>query len=656
MYRITSVRLHNICQHADLNVKVESGLTGILAPNGTGKTNLCRGLVYGLTGLVDGLWGNQQTLQKDGTADIGFVHVEFTDGKHEYSIRRFSTSSAKFPDVLTKDGKEWCKRRALVDSAMKDVFGMSCKLMFQVCWGRQGELAQLLMSPPAIISDFLGKVFDMKHLETVRSRIKDAIDTIPVPSPECRSQLESDRKALASLPDIKELEEALELVEGQLKARNDELIKMKISMATGITESQHAERLQQSRDLVKTLESQEADLRAVAGDFESDKTREEADAAYSALLDRRNETAELLRDVSAQQSRTEAEIAGLKAKQDALDSERDVILKCVSSPGKSCPLCGHEIDDWESFSSRAIQGVSSYKSFAEYDKYYNEQMAAVNAARKRLVDDLEKITANVSALEELNAAADAQLASRKVEVAWYMLQDCLSSLERARSTLALVESEAVRPDGVGREVSSVELEVRDLQATCDSTKALIADTKARKTLLEDYVKRDEESLAEYEKVGSVLEALNAIRDALSAGRAQARYIKARVRALNSILAKYMAYTELPFNVWLDPERRMFLYRTPAGYAHPAVHLSGAQRAMVSVALQMALYDVMRPNMCLYIIDEPTEPLDDGNKEIMACMFDRMNRMVASAGGTMLIVTRDQPLIDCCNNILELKNG
>lgn len=90
--------------------------------------------------------------------------------------------------------------------------------------------------------------------------------------------------------------------------------------------------------------------------------------------------------------------------------------------------------------------------------------------------------------------------------------------------------------------------------------------------------------------------------------------------------------------------------------HPACHLSGAQQSMSALALQMALFEAMRPNLNLYLIDEPAEALDEENKLVMADMFSRMTRMLPSVDGTMLIVTRDRPIVEACENVVDVTSG
>ncbi len=75
--------------------------------------------------------------------------------------------------------------------------------------------------------------------------------------------------------------------------------------------------------------------------------------------------------------------------------------------------------------------------------------------------------------------------------------------------------------------------------------------------------------------------------------------------------------------------------------------------MSAVALQMALFNVINPQINLFLIDEPSEALDDGNKVVMAEMFRRMNNMLNAMHGTMLIVSRDEKMVESCETIITV---
>lgn len=66
MLLLEKITLKNACQHADLVIILPQGLSAIVGPNGAGKSSILRLVAYGLTGLIDGTWGTQSNLQKDG--------------------------------------------------------------------------------------------------------------------------------------------------------------------------------------------------------------------------------------------------------------------------------------------------------------------------------------------------------------------------------------------------------------------------------------------------------------------------------------------------------------------------------------------------------------------------------------------------------------
>ena len=229
MLTVTRLKLHNICQYEDIDVPIETGLMAICGRNGSGKSTLLRGLMYGLTGLVDGSWGTQQNLQKDGTATPGYVVVSLKDDQSnkEYTIKRFSTAGTKFPDSVTEfykgETKEVATRRKTVDAFLGELYGIPCALLFQLCWGRQGQLDMLLTAPAAYVSTFLSGVWNTKYLETLRDRLKGAIDKVAVMADPMKSIEESAKERLGleqALPGLAEKEKGLQ---ASIEAKGKEL-------------------------------------------------------------------------------------------------------------------------------------------------------------------------------------------------------------------------------------------------------------------------------------------------------------------------------------------------------------------------------------------------------------------------------------------------
>jgi DNA repair exonuclease SbcCD ATPase subunit len=149
--------------------------------------------------------------------------------------------------------------------------------------------------------------------------------------------------------------------------------------------------------------------------------------------------------------------------------------------------------------------------------------------------------------------------------------------------------------------------------------------------------------------------LTLLRDVFSQQRAQARYLASKADELNARLASFLEMTGMPFNLYLDKDQRVFKYTSEGGFEHPTAHLSGAQKNISAVALQMALVEVISPNINLFLFDEPSESLDTENKIVMSELFKRMNRLLPSIGGTMLIVSRDEQLIEACEQTININS-
>ena len=180
--------------------------------------------------------------------------------------------------------------------------------------------------------------------------------------------------------------------------------------------------------------------------------------------------------------------------------------------------------------------------------------------------------------------------------------------------------------------------------------------KTSKEFLEVDIKRLEDQQSQAHVNDNAREVLTALRDVLSRERAQARYLDAKIEEINERLAAFMRGTDLPFSLRLNPQTHLFEYTTVSGHTHPAGHLSGAQANISAVLLQMAIFEVVQPQINLFLVDEPSEALDDQNKLMMAGLFQRMNNLLPAIEGVMLIVTRDWQLIDSCNNQINISEG
>ena len=655
MFRITGLRLTNICQHAALTTDIKPGLTAVMGRNGSGKTSLLRALVYGLTGLVDGSWGSQQSLQKDGSVVVGSVEVDFTDGSETYTVKRCAAASPKFPDVVfDSKGNILAQRRQKVNEYMETVFGMPCPLMFQVCWGRQGELASLLKATPATVSTFLSQVFDTKQLEKIREKLKLQLDTIAQFPSSCGDSLQADKEALEALLPESQLQATVDALSAAHTKAADSLQQLLLKRSNAISKEDYESAKQ-------ALETRLADLQQALAELNfatSPAKPEDSLQSLQAQLSEAERKHSKLTQSSLTCSFNLKEIEGkLEATNRELEQTRQqwktFTEQIKQAETHTCMFCGGEVTNHEAYKKAMLKFAFSCDDFAKSETAQQEKEQALQQQiqlQEETKASLNSLMAETAAGLEAAETTKLDLAE-KINAALYW--KLTNEIEDVKHSLDTLGGTPVLDDELAAVISRAEAEVQSTSAKLNEARNTLIETRANRILLERAVEASSKLVKQAEINTEARRVLSFIRDALSQPRAQARYLRTRIERLNLELARYLTLTGMPFSLKLDPESRTFVFTTPEGVQHPASHLSGAQQAMSAVALQMALFAVMQPNLNLYLIDEPTESLDDGNKATMADMFAKMQTMLPSVEGTMLIVTRDDPVIASCGNTIEV---
>lgn len=657
MITLIGIKLKNICQYDEFTADISTGLTAVVGRNGTGKTTLLRALVYALTGLVDGSWGTQQNLQKDGTSVVGYAEATVTDGRQYWSVRRFSTSNVKFADVVVDaELNTVASGRKKVNAFMETLFGMSCQLMFQICWGRQGELAYLLKATPSTVSTFLSMLFDTKIMERVREKLKLQIDTIAALPSDCEQQLANTESALAAL-------ESDDDIAAQDKCALDELqhVTARISALEGtahLTPQEKADIVNARKadldEATRKLSLVPAPAERMDVDLDANRCayqREEVLSTISAVESQRT-------NALTMQMAHEKSVATLDAKIAELHTAMTTVNKAVGEGTGVCPLCGSTISDTEDYKAHVI-GYLEPNWKGTLDDYISTVREKIESLTRQRSRDIELADGRKKAIAELDSQLKELYEARdwldKVSVQLYR-DSLVADAEAFTARLKEAEALIAWDDNTCSEHDALTRRRAELEALHNSLVRKASDTAARRELLTKYADDYRHAVQQYHINSDARQLLNEIRDAMSQSRAQARYLHTRITMLNMYLQRYVTQTGMPFVIKLDPDKRLFVYTTPDGVEHPAGHLSGAQQAMASVALQMAIFAVAEPNMNLYLIDEPTEACDDANKQIMAGMFEKMNAMLEASSGVMLIVARDEQTIASCANILEVGNA
>src|SRR3569832_1778785 len=97
--RIHSVRLTHIRQHAVSVIEIETGLTGIIGENGSGKTTIHKAIAWAMYGSAAAR-GNRESIRSLRAAPKAQVRVEldFELGGHRYRVIRGLTNAELYLD------------------------------------------------------------------------------------------------------------------------------------------------------------------------------------------------------------------------------------------------------------------------------------------------------------------------------------------------------------------------------------------------------------------------------------------------------------------------------------------------------------------------------------------------------------------------------
>lgn len=174
--RLNSLRLCNFRQHADTYITFDSGLTGIIGANGSGKTTILEAIAWALYGQ-DAARGKKETIRSLRAGPNARVKVEldFELGGHRYRVERGLTHAE-----LYLDGAEQPIANSLtgVTDMLRRRLGMSREEFFNTYFTGQKELDVMAAMAPSERAQFLSRVLGYERLRVAQRLVKDRARTL----------------------------------------------------------------------------------------------------------------------------------------------------------------------------------------------------------------------------------------------------------------------------------------------------------------------------------------------------------------------------------------------------------------------------------------------------------------------------------------------
>jgi exonuclease SbcC len=169
--RINSIRLQNFRQHADTYLEFDSGLTGIVGDNGTGKSTILEAIAWALYGnpAARGRRDSIRWLRAPTGATVR-VELDFELGGHVYRVIRRLTSAELYLDRATAP---IANSSSAVSEVLRRRLGMSLDEFFSTYFTGQKELSMMAAMGPTERGQFLSRLLGYERLRVAQELARE---------------------------------------------------------------------------------------------------------------------------------------------------------------------------------------------------------------------------------------------------------------------------------------------------------------------------------------------------------------------------------------------------------------------------------------------------------------------------------------------------
>lgn len=695
----------NFAQHDTLDIDFHPGLTGIIGPCATGKSNMLRAIKLALTGEVKGRKFDELIQQGE---DEARVQLDFSvQGKDATVERRLASTGNTFR--MTLGDREFTS----VSSAYETLFssiGATPTLLQDVVFCEQKELDALISETESVRKATFQRFFGLKGAEKGRRLLKEELNNVP--SQDHSEDLEEAQQDLASAetglehlqeeleaipePDetkIEELEEQISSIR-QLEEKIKNLRARKAKMGSSVENFE--DRLEKKESRLRDLTEEQDELAEYREDLEDICTRyREQESVRNRLPELKKEAKGLRkrfarRDEEEPKKLWEEKVTQLqeerrKVKNRIFGQEQllrtrgeqieNPLITGVEVQEGRCPTCGAGEVYWTEEPS--LEEYTRMRArFNEIDGELREAKKKMRSARDTTIvweqkeERLREVEGKIEDLSDVSLVetedyTEAREYLQRLSTLKTQISSAESSLEELREDLQSARDER---ESLGEELEEIEVpDEADRRALETQVKTLREQKQKRAVLqgkleeaekqvgvFEDRIERLEKKVEEDKRVAEYRHVLTDARKLLHRDRIPSQAARTVMGAVNEKLAFTTDELDCGFTAWFDEDTFAPVF-VDADNPEPQPHhlLSGGQSTILAISTIVTMWELFLPQCDLLVLDEPTEGLDGPFVGALIDFLGNLRTWANEEQNQILLVTHNERLRTTVDQVIEV---